>query len=130
MIYTNPEDNIREEKSKYTKWFEDILNVNGIKFKKNITQDWCDGFTTRELTRKILYFDTLNKVICTHSPYGTHWENAKHIVKLTANDNFRWYIEEDVFDSTSNVFYQEYGKAPKIIFTVSPFSNFFEFNYL
>ena len=121
MIYTDPQENIKQEKAEYTKWFETILKVNNLKFRESITQNECDGFTAIELTRKVLYFDKLNNIISTHSPYGTHWENAKHIVKLTADDKFRWYTRPHVFCNSSNVYYQEYNKKPKKIFTINPY---------
>lgn len=92
-----PEDYIRAEKKRIKKWFENLLNIDDLKFKINVTQDDCDGFMDTDLSRKVLYYDTVNHILSTHSPYGSHWEKARAVVKLKTTENFRWVIKGEEY---------------------------------
>lgn len=90
------------ETKEYIKWFENILGVNGLNFKyttHHYDANNLDGFEfEREiLTRKVLYYNSSNNVISTHSPYGSHWEKSKDVKKIIADENFRWVIKGDEF---------------------------------
>lgn len=87
------------------KWFEDLLGVENITFLYGADNKVFNGngydFDCQILTRKILYFDTTNNIISTHSPYGSNWEKRKDVKKLKADENFRWIIQgEDFLSST------------------------------
>ena len=84
------------------KWFEDLLGVENITFLLGAEQEVYNGddFDREILTRKILYYDKTNNTISTHSPYGTHWEKRKDVVKLKSDENFRWVINGEEFLSS------------------------------
>ena len=86
------------------KWFEELLKVRNITFLVGTEQKVFNkneyDFDRDILTRKVLYYDKTNNAISTHSPYGSHWEKRKDVVKLKANENFRWVIEGDDFLSS------------------------------
>lgn len=104
-------------------WFEKLLHVDGLKFK--YTASHCDAdnlgiyeFERDVLTRKVLYYDTTNNVISTHSPYGSHWENRKDVVKIKASENFRWCIRGEDFISCykpCNITYEDYYGNSKLL---------------
>lgn len=104
-------------------WFENLLNVKGLKFKYTINHYNADGldkfdFEREILTRKVLYYDTTNNVISTHSPYGSHWESRKDVVKIKASENFRWCIKGEDFISCykpCNITYEDYYGNNKLL---------------
>lgn len=89
------------------KWFETLLGVESITFLYDMDNKVFDAngdgydFESKVLTRKVLYYDKTNNIISTHSPYGTHWEKRKDVVKLKSNENFRWVIGGDEFLSST-----------------------------
>ena len=87
------------------KWFEDLLGTENITFLFGIEQKVYNGnegeFDRDILTRKVLYYDKANNAISTHSPYGSHWEKRKDVVKLKADENFRWVINGEEYLSSS-----------------------------
>ena len=87
------------------KWFEDLLGTENITFlfgteQKVYTRNVYE-FDRDILTRKLLYYDKTNNTISTHSPYGSHWEKRKDVVKLKADENFRWVIDGEEFLSST-----------------------------
>ena len=87
------------------KWFEDLLGTENITFlfgteQKVYTRNGYE-FDRDILTRKLLYYDKTNNTISTHSPYGSHWEKRKDVVKLKADENFRWVIDGEEFLSST-----------------------------
>jgi len=104
-------------------WFENLLNVDELKFKYSVHHYDTDGldkfdFEREVLTRKVLYYDTTNNTINTHSPYGSHWENRKDVVKIKATENFRWRIKGEDFLSCykpCNITYEDYYGNSKLL---------------
>ena len=92
-----------KEVNEIVEWFKNLLNVKGeLKFKYTVNHydasnlDLYD-FEREVLTTKVLYFDTTNNVISTHSPYGSFWEKRKDVVKIIASENFRWCIKGEEY---------------------------------
>ena len=87
------------------KWFEELLKVRNITFLVGTEQKVFNkneyDFDRDILTRKVLYYDKTNNAISTHSPYGSHWEKRKDVVKLKADENFRWVINGEEYLSSS-----------------------------
>lgn len=104
-------------------WFENLLNVKGLKFKYSINHYDADNlnefdFEREVLGRKVLYYDTTNNVVSTHSPYGSHWENRKDVIKIKSTDNFRWCIKGLDFLSCykpSNIISEDYDGNTKLL---------------
>jgi hypothetical protein len=112
-----------KEINEIIEWFEKLLGVNGLKFKYTICHYDTDGldkfdFEREILTRKVLYYDTTNNVLSTHSPYGSHWENRKDVVKIKTTENFRWCIKGEDFLSCykpCNITYEDYYGNSKLL---------------
>lgn len=87
---------------KIKEWFEELLNVDNISIVYGNNMDSCENMDEYDidryaLSRKLLYFDKSNNVLSTNSPYGTHWEKRKDVVKVKSSYNFRWIIKGDNF---------------------------------
>ena len=96
-----------KETKEIVKWFEDLLGVENIVFLYGADNKVFNGdgydFDCLILTRKVLYYDKTNNIISTHSPYGSHWEKRKDVLKLKTTENFRWIIKGEDFLSCTKL---------------------------
>ena len=86
-----------ENIEKRIKWFESLLNVDGIKlaFGPDFSDDCSSyeyGIDQEYLSRKVLYFDKETNRLMTHAPGGSHWRRNSNILKISSNENFRWVL--------------------------------------
>ena len=127
------QSDLTKEVKKGIEWFKEILKTDVVlistkrnegRFEYDITN--LNGLSGSDfaflIDRKVLYYDTLRRVLCTYAPTNGHRELETFYTRIECNDNFKWLLlyicnGEDLLSSVKlcNIEIKEPFEEPRYI---------------